>query len=79
MLHVVILVRSVFVPDEVSDESADHETVATHLLQEITLTLEHLVQVLTWQVFCTLQRNSCLLAIERRTICLGGVDLALGL
>lgn len=45
MLHVVVLTRTVFVPDEVSDETTHHESVATQLLQEVAVGLEDLVWI----------------------------------
>lgn len=43
MLHVVVLTRPVLVPDEVTDETTHHESVATQLLQEVAVRLEDLV------------------------------------
>lgn len=45
MLHVVVLIRSVLIPDEVSDETPDHETITTQLLQKVAFALKLLVRV----------------------------------
>lgn len=43
MLHIVILIRSVLVPNKVPNESSNHKSVSTYLLQEVALTFEHIV------------------------------------
>lgn len=32
MFHVVVLVRSIFVPDEITNKTTNHETITAHLL-----------------------------------------------
>jgi hypothetical protein len=41
VFHVVVLVGFVFVPNEVSDEPADYESVSADFFQEVALSLEH--------------------------------------
>lgn len=45
VLHVVVLVGTIAVPDEVPDETLHYEPVAAHLLQEVALPFDHLLVV----------------------------------
>lgn len=51
MFHVVVLVRFVFVPDEVSDEPAHYESVSADFFQEVALSLEHVFWVGGWALW----------------------------
>lgn len=65
MLHVVILIGTISVPDEVADETLHYESVAAHLLQEVALAFEHLLFVDLLYVFLRfLDLEGCLVALE---------------
>ncbi len=42
MLHIVVLLGPVLVPNEVSNKSFNYESVTTELFKEIALSLEHI-------------------------------------
>lgn len=78
MLHVVVLVRSVFVPDEISDESLYYESVSAQLLEEVALASEHGVVLGYFQLFLGfLCLETSLMLLERWGWGISILDLAI--
>ena len=44
VLHVEVFVRLVFVPDEIPNEPSNHKPISTQLLQEVAISLKHLIR-----------------------------------
>lgn len=63
MLHVVVLLRFILIPDEVSDESFNNVSIPTQLLQEITFTLKH--TLLIGDRITLLTVKACLMFLQR--------------
>jgi hypothetical protein len=41
MLHVVVFIRPIFVPDEIANESLDYELIFAELLKKVALSFKH--------------------------------------
>lgn len=78
VLHVVVFVRTITVPDEVPDETLHNESVAAHLLQEIALAFEHLLFVdLLYVLLGFLELERSLVPLERKDLRVDLFDLAI--
>lgn len=74
MLHVVVLIRSVLIPYEVTDKSSHHEPVAADRLEEVAFRLEHIVGIVKDRLtFLGLDRR--LPAVKGEPLTVNGVGL----
>jgi len=74
MLHVIVLLRFIFIPNEISNKSLHYITITTHLLQKITLAFEHTLlmyirsDILAMNRCLMLLQNRCLMLLQRNKI-----------
>jgi hypothetical protein len=61
MFHVIVLLRFIFIPNKIPNKSFHYVTITTHLLQKITLTLEH--ALLIYSRTAVLAMNGCLMLL----------------
>jgi len=61
VFHVIVFLGFVFIPNKIPNKSFHYITITTHLLQKITLALEHTLLIYT----CTaiLAMNLCLMLL----------------
>lgn len=75
MLHIIVFIRSVLVPNEVTNESSHHESVSTNLLQEVALAFEHIVRDRQWG-YCVFGLYCSLLSVKGNSLAVDCVSLA---
>lgn len=61
MFHIVVLLRLIFIPNEISDESLHDVSIPAELLQKIALAFKHALVIHCWIFVLTLYCSQMLL------------------